>query len=585
MNLELVNLAINGRLWEYISLSQISDIQSHVSKHDIFETDQIKFNLAVEPGYKSAKIIIEGLEIVGNLLEDNEFGALFEWMPKKNKIYGYDALFLHFFGIASFGVEMAHEDGSVLMVVFEPINIYGRRITAQRAESMLTYISNHADKHVLNALSPTTYGSKLVHNGIAVADLLLRLESTLRDVEYLIKNIIKHPITSLRSKSFTINNPVSDQINDYAIGWITEYAGLGIDASCEQDGLFRYGLSWKGMAEVNTVFSRESTDIYENQLVHYYLLRLAAEARRILFSCEEQIRLRQAKPSREYGDYQSFYDIARKGMNASVLSYSLRAKNCIKKLDEIISAFDKIVPTTKRKIDRITVTEKLKSNRHYMLFLKSIKEWVEVRDINWIEQNIISSVNSIPKLFEYYTILVVDQWLKSASMQPSKEGLFDGFLSGKSVRLSYEPSYARAGSEKSEHLIWAADFNVSKGRRPDIVIDINRENIHRRMLLILDAKCRAESVVINQSLPECALKYGYGIRDSAGTCPVRAVVMLYPKNEKSTDSFFSFYKSPFDLFGDSPALPVLGAQRISINNGGTEDGLSKFLEKITSILI
>jgi len=585
MMLTLNNLSTHNRLWDLIHLQPIKEIHSHVSKFDILETDQIKFTLLAPSGSTAAKLVVAGFEAFGHLISDDGNTCIFEWMPKKNSHFGYDAFFLHFFGIANFAIELFDSTQTNNLVVFEAINIYGRRITATRAEAMLSFISKHADSETLKALSPTSYGAMITKNGVSIADLLMRLEMTIKDIDHLIFNIIKKPITSLRSQQTTIHNPSTDQIDTFGISWIAEHAGIGEDASCESDGLFRHGFKWKSMPEVKIYHSKESTDIYENQLIYFYLARLAHEGNRIYKKCDELIKFRQEKSERDFGEYKSFFSIARKGMNESVGTYLQRSKHCINKIEKLISVFNKTVPTSKVSIRKVAVTEKIKSNRHYILFLRAMKDWIEVREINWLANNVLASINSIPQLFEYYTILSVSNWLKKES-NSSQEGLFNGFAFGKNIHLLYEPSYPSAGHIKSEHSLWATDFDVNKGRRPDIVIDINRNNPNERLLLIFDAKCRSEKNVLNESLPECALKYGYGIRDISGKCPVRAVVMLHPKSETSRDDgFISFYKAPFGVFEGSTAYPILGAQRININSEGIEFGLYKLLEKIFSVHI
>lgn len=60
---------------------------------------------------------MENLEING--VPTNSTGNTFEWMPKKNTKFGYDALFLHYFGIAQFAVELTDAHDVMTVVVFE----------------------------------------------------------------------------------------------------------------------------------------------------------------------------------------------------------------------------------------------------------------------------------------------------------------------------------------------------------------------------------------------------------------------------------------------------------------------------------
>ncbi|WP_108652652.1 DUF2357 domain-containing protein [Dongshaea marina] len=565
MILELFNLKRSEGDWESITLNPIGDQRIQPAVAEILETDQIKFRLSCQGEYQSAKLIIESIEIAGRLVNSDSPITSFEWMPSHNRKFGYDALFLHFFGVANLAIELSNSDNDSVIELFEPINIHGRRITAERAESMLKYISNTADKYILETLSPTSFGSKLTKDGIAPADLLDRLEKSLSEVDLAIRKVISRPITSLRSNPRVIYNPKAELIDDLSTEWIGEHAGLGQDATCENDGLFKFGFHWKGMPDVRVNSPYQSMDIYENQLIAFYLKKLVAESRRIYNQCKTHPKKRISYSSGAIRDgYVSFYDVSNKSIKSATAKYAHRAKICVENAEKILRAFNKHVPTTKSP-HRLVVTEKIKNNRHYALLIKHIKEWLNVRHINWIEKHVLSSVNSTPLLFEYYTVLLTDSWLKNNGSSNSN-GLFDGSIRGRRAKLLYEPTYPSPRYKSiSEHGIWSCDINVIKGRRPDIVIDIDYDTPEERELVILDAKCRKENIVLRDELPTCSIKYGYGIRDANGKSPVKSVIMLHPQPKFKNDEFLDFYSSPHGLSLDQISKPEVIASLATIN--------------------
>lgn len=580
MRLKLNNLGKNQTHWNSISLMPKGGLQLDNPKYEILETDQISFRIDTPNNFISAKLIVENIEIEGRLcpIANDELNTSFEWVPRHNKKFGYDSLFLHFFGIAELAVELTDINNETSLILFEPINIYGRRVTAERAISMLSYITNKADQTTLEALSPTAFGSKLVKSGISPADILNRLEKTLSEIEPIIKKIIHNPITSLRSKMEKIYNPEPSCVDDQSIDWISEHTGLSVDASCSNDGLFQVGMHWKSMPEVNIRQFKQSTDLYENQVIAFHLNKIFSEGRRILEQCEQYRQSVSPKEVKDFGNgFLSFYNVARKNVQAETAKYSYRAKLCVERSERMLLFFNRMVPTKKKLIGKIALTEKIKANRHYLLLIKHLKEWLQVRQINWVEQDVLSSVNSTPVLFEYYTVLLTNSWLKIIG-ESSQTGLFNGVINGRKARLYYEPTYPSPQSGDSKYGIWSTDILVNKGRRPDIVIDLSYDDDALRELLILDAKCRNEKVVLAESLPECIPKYGYGIRDRNGGNPVKCVVMMHPKPIDNHDTFIDFYKPPYDCSGPKRAYPILGAQRINIDPEGRENGLHNLLK-------
>ncbi len=336
-------------------------------------------------------------------------------------------------------------------------------------------------------------------------------------------------------------------------------------------------MEWRGMPEIFVGKAIPSTDIYENHLIYFYLNKLFSEGKKILNKCEKNrwnIKTNN-HTTNPYG-YVSFFDVSQKNLNSITAKYELRARVCVTKIEKMIYSFKKKIPLTSRKLDRPMITEKIKSNKHYLLFIKSIKDWVECTNINWLEHILFSNIHSTPVLFEYYTVLLTDNWLKKHGIQQQK-GFFNGNLFGKNVILYYEPTYPHPQHGNSPYGIWSCDMNTMRGRRPDIVLDIESENNEHRQLMVFDAKCRNEYDVKHDSLPDCAMKYGYGLRDIKGRCPVSCVVMLHPKPNGTKDDFIDFHASPFNFEGPTPARPVLGAQRLNINGGGMENGFHRLL--------
>ena len=574
----------NELSWQDYELESIS-VESIEHVGTILETDQISFHLEV-PGKCTNAVLLIGDAEISNYSVNYENGLTsIAWIPKADENFGYKAFFLHYCGVATPAVIITEAKGDKKTILFDSINVCGRKVTAERVESMLEYISSQPDAGVLKAISPTSFKAKLVGSGVSAADMLQRLEQVIGQIEIALRRIISKPITALRPEDKVLKYPLSNDLDFSSVEWIADNAGKSIEADGADDGLFKIGLTWRKMDEVVSINSIQSTDIYENQLIRFYLSRLNYEAKRL--HSESLVAKRSYGNSQpllfdEKGhEYVHFHSIARRLMLKFGSTYEHRAFSLLRKTEAMLALFDSKIPTSKKKIRSIHVSEKMKANRHYVLIGRHIYEWLVNREILWVEKNVLSSISSTPKLFEYYTVILTHNCLVERG-EKREPGLFDGVVNGRSVKLLYEPKYYKPKLGVVNTGINVADRYTGGHRNPDIVIDINYNEAHKRKLLILDAKCRAEINVL-ADLKKCILKYGYGIRDEQGFSPVNSIVMLHPKPRKEEELFIDYYEPPYNLYGKSRASPVLGCQRIDINRSGVESGFSKLIDALVMV--
>lgn len=589
-NLILSNLNSNKHKseWDSYTLNP-TNLLNDEPVGTILETDSIKFVLQTENDDWTKIVLCIGdaqLKPFSAKCENGLYQTT--WMPKQDRIFGYKAFFLHYCGLANISVHFTRPDGFSETTLFQSLNVCGRKITADRIERMLIYISTEIDGNTVKALSPTSFMAKLEKKGVAIADYLQQLESVVTSINLSIRHIITKPIVALRPSRTIMRSPRSCDLDSSSIEWITENTGLSEDAPCKEDGLFEYGFGWRGMPDVVSIIPKPSTDIYENRLIRYYLIRLNSEARRLY----KKLRLETAAhtPTTEIISeghvYVNFSSIAKNVLKNIGSSYSSRTLSLVKATEMMLNTFNTKIPTSDTKLLNIHITEKIKANRHYLLAVKHIHDWLENREILWTEKNIFSSIFSTPKLFEYYSLLLVNSWLKTNG-ESSSTGLFSGSISKSYVSLHYEPVYLSPKKSPSSMGIYAADRFTKGWRTPDIVIDVTKMDTQspQRSLFILDAKCKKEEYVL-PDLEKCILKYTHGLRDDSGDSPVTSLIMLYPEPRKSisTDLFIDYYKPPYGLFGSMKAYPVMGCQKIMINADGKEEGLDALLHELLSII-
>lgn len=273
--------------------------------------------------------------------------------------------------------------------------------------------------------------------------------------------------------------------------------------------------------------------------------------------------------------YRNFYSIANKFLDRISANYAQRAEKCFLHCEHLIKQFNRRVPTQQIRPKTLNPTLKMRANKPYMAMVRAMHDWLVKREILWLEKIIFSSINSTWKLFEYYTVLVTNKYLDSFGESES-EALFSGYCGTSRVQLSYEPSWPTVDRAMPDDSIVIVDRYTGQRRTPDIVLDIQNETGERH-ILILDAKCRQEKYVWEE-LKNCQLKYIYAVRERDGRCPVKGLVMLYPRSsEEHSLDFQDYYLKPHGINDFLPVQPYMGIQRINTSPEGIENGLHRLL--------
>ncbi|WP_444912912.1 DUF2357 domain-containing protein [Microbulbifer sp. PAAF003] len=579
MELLLKNLKPRKNSWEEYLLLPANEEAAFTEK-TVFETDQIEFELKCPPNIIKAKLFIGDAEISGALDNYSDVTSIFKFTPRRNRRYGYDALFLHYCGIANMNVLITSSEGIESRILFESINVCGRKITAQRIEKILNYLSNNITQELLNVFSPTQFRANLANNGVSIADRIQRLENTLEEVDEIIRVIMHRPIKALRPTQRTLKNPMPESLQGNDIEWVLENAGQSVEADCPENAIFHSQFRWLTMEEVENSTPLESTNIQENQLIRFFLITLRSNASEILSKCKLDVDSKYSFDlvAEDGATYRNFYSIANKFFNRIGSSYSKRAEKCFLHCGYLIRQFDKRVPTQPIKPKTLNPTQKMRSNKPYMAMVRAMHDWLVKCEILWLDKIIFSSINSTWKLFEYYTVLTVNNWLTSFGINESK-ALFYGYYGDNFVKLLYEPSWPTIDRAKPDDRIAIADRYTRQRRTPDIILDIQNK-IGQRNILILDAKCRQERDVW-EDLKSCQLKYIHAVRERDGRCPVKGLVLLYPRSsEQHSLDFQDYYLEPFGLNDLYSAEPYMGIQRIDISSDGSENGLHRLLESL-----
>jgi hypothetical protein len=575
-------------------------INSGLAAEYVLERDVLLLTLHSERFLENVVLHIGGYDIQSENTENSDGTHCYTWRPKDKKPYGYEALFHNFFGIAELFVGYALPGEPQHYIAYQPFEVMATKLTAERTESMVSFIMGNSDEGIIKAISPTHLEASQVRNGVAPGELLVLLERTVQDAYELCRPIIKKPMTRLRSRLNTLYGRECEVSEDKGIGWVLNNLSVLYAVPDPDDALLEHEGNWYAATEIQSSTAHESTNIYENQLIHLFLSRIRHQAERIIegLSVQEQKFVPHAIPPE---GYVSFFNMMQHSVGRTTNTDISRARVCIKRIEELCLILRHKVPADPWRVRNVELTERIKLNSDYLRLMGVMKRWFSDRQIDWQQHNFLASINSTPILFELYCCLTINCYLRSHGDDHNiGKGLFRGTLAGNQMQLHHEPDYWKSGHAKGQYDAYVntdiaklknsvADKlgKVRNGpyekRSPDFVIEVARNSgvdTNPYSLLVLDAKYMMESKVFEEELHKCTMKYVHGIHSKDGDSIVKTMILLHPDTHSEPGRYLSYHTSPYDINGHLPVYPVLGVQAMVVNSSGMEKGLFSLLDTI-----
>lgn len=566
-----------------------------INNNYVLEHEPLELIISSDSELNDIKILLDEIEIRCNF--QNHSDGIYEYIWRPNPYRnGLECLFHNYFGIAQFAI--VYNTNSVEKIsIFDPIEVLGRKITAERSMNMIEFIANEVDEHIAAEISPTSMHADQVSSGCTPGKLLEMISTTISQTEQIGINILKNPITKLKPSIEVRKSNDTDLLDDQTIGWLFDNLSILEAVDHPDSAHFDHLGDWYSAREIQLQNSRESTDIYENQIIHLFLNHLSNSLNSLLNGFNNIDTNAPVSITPPKG-YESFFRLKKNKSAHTQILFQNRAHECKRRLSILISAFKKIVPVSNTRVHSIDVTEKIKMNSHYLSLMAIMKNWFTDTDIDWRKHKILSSIHNAPKLFELYSCLALNKVLNSLGQQSiNSKGLFKGHYRGNYIQLQYEPAFYNPISPSSQvnsivntdlQSVKKAMLNISSkhelaryNRRPDFVITI--KNNSSNSLIVLDAKYTNFKNAHERDLPSCVMKYVHGIHDKAGKSIVESMVILFPYDSEKIESpnFIDYHALQFGLKGNSTVFPVLGCQEISLTPQGKENSL----EKTISILM
>ncbi len=499
----------------------------------------------------------------------------FELFPAFREKGGREAVLFNYFGVTQFILQL-DVDGVSKLFKSAPVEVLARKGTASQAERMVNFILSETDSDPSQASGTATFRS--ASSGDHLNRVVEQLLDHTRQLEVLTPHILLRPVRALTSEMALRNGAEVAVQSDQSIAWLMDNLAVLEETDDEERAHLSVDQRYYYASEVLKPVVHEHTDIYENRVLMGYLESLSEFAANVLSSyASEDLRHTQ----NEHQGFVSFFACMDAWIHR-VSSQQLAAlKECQRRLAALIVQYKRHLPVKRAEKSLPRMTAKVRGHRDYLLVFRLIIQWYQNSKMDWSSQQLFLAINSMPDLFEYYSLLRVRRWLLNKGGSTNSEHLGGGRWHARvknlGLRLSYEPMFWMVGNSNAGALVntenrsvfdarnnWVGrsrEFEYAR-RSPDITLEIKR-NEELLGLLVLDAKYTTRELAFKQYLPECTMKYVHGIALAGGgdRNVVKAMIILYADSD---DEFMDFHTAPFDAYGSHAQLPVLGAQSLSL---------------------
>jgi hypothetical protein len=564
----------------------------------LLETESFTIDVTTENNYDSVIMLIDNIEYILRSSDGNRHSL----KPVEDRNGHYEKLFLNYFGVSNIVLLLTNNDSTITLVI-EPIEILARKLTAAQTEAMIEYILNESNGDLYQCFSPTSLASSYSSGGLKPELAVAKLRQLIDIVDDILPAILVRPISKLVSSRLLKKGNATNDLGETGSTWVLENLCVLEETNDVDLYHLKHDDKMYYANEVQTLTSTESTDTYENQALHGFFDYL----KRIIHELEDEFEAKKVRLSGNMeSGYISFFSAMQKWVGPELEKPNNELRCYSQKINKIVILLKKHVPVSKIGSGTISFTQKAKRNRSYSAIFRAITEWYTFNKIDWRSHDLLLSIQSIPKLFEYYTVLRVKNALELITSPitelPNSESLMKGIFHQHLITLYYEPKYWCVGHKngvgdlilntESKGLekafrgkAYKPSSHKNSNRSPDIVIEIENTEGNDKNLIIMDAKYTAMKSAFKKYLPDCTMKYIHGISYAENGISPKAMVILCPN---SSDSFADYHLPPYGLYEDKSVFPILGAQGISLLSSGKnyysiESTIKELLSKINSV--
>jgi hypothetical protein len=587
---------------------ELSAVGVHSSNQAYFlEDEALEFRAELGTSLDALYLCLHENEVVAtNSFKEGDIW-IYEWKPKSLSKWGYECFFHNYYGMAELTLATSSDEmeGRLIIEQFSPVEVLAKKLNAERAEKMLDFLALHDNEALAAFFRVTRLKAGFKEGERSVNFLIEQLERNVLLLVAELPKIYSKPIVKLIPVTKMMVLSENSATDDTTLAWIAE--------NC--DGLYPVDDAERALLEFEGVFYssekilenhlKEELNIYENQVVHGFIISLMRAASELLRRLEDYPSSK-IRPQNDLSGYLSFFSQLSKFAKVINRSKVNRCKELISTLQRLKRIFDERVPVINPVLGTPQFTRKARYNLHYQKIFHKIIAWHRFGSPDWSVQEELFSIQSIPKLFEYYLLFLVKHHLDTGSVLRNKFELvqnpglgvndFEYVWGEYSVKLIYEMkawthdhSYSNDSpiinsegwtiNQKSGEVKPRGQSGPHANRSPDILISVAGPSGEQRHLII-DAKYTTSKKAFSHYLPELTMKYLHGLHEKNSGKNLSIGLMIVNPSEYCTSRHFHHHR--YSIYGANPVSPALLVS--SIAPGAAEDLHSDFKKNLSQIL-
>lgn len=559
----------------------------------VLENEALSFRLKVAEPCDGVDLLLGELNLSFRP-EHGESQYCFVLVPeyKTGQYRGYECMFHNYFGFVSLALRF-WKGLEQKVIEVAPFEVLASKLNATQTERMLEYILEESCSDLVKALGVMTRSAQLKDGGNEPQHLIEQLIKDVSILEELSPHLLNHPLKTLTSKLELVAGSQVDSIDEQGTAWLMENLSVLDETDDAETSHLEYDDLYYQASEIQTSVMRETTNIYENQVIHGYINHLLNFTIEIM----DGYAATELKTSiNTHNGYVSFFAAKNKLLRDIRGQHIVQIDLCRKRLLSLKGAYTRYLPVSKSSMQMPRITPKVKANRSYLVLFRTMIKWYQNSTIDWEVENLLLGINDVPKLFEYYTLLRFTRWCDDNGERDNKipDAAWAGFVQGNRVILRYEPTYWMVGHKehtgefvntqnrsasqsRSDHLGKTRD-HWKQHRKPDLIIELTQPD-KPQQLLVFDAKYTNRDKAYGVELASLTMKYVHGIAHETRGSVVNAMIILYPDLD---DQYMDYHTAPHDVFGSVPQYPILGVQAFSMQHNNSESG---GIERLLSHLV
>lgn len=482
------------------------------------------------------------------------------------------------------------------------LNIYARKITYERALSLLRMIGEKSDISSI-CFSVTKLNSDKNNSATNITAMLNAGISALDYFQQNRSRFAQFPCSRTKTVIKTKRYSDSVQLDDRSIAYICNHPdSLQTSQFYEMD--VALGSRYFKINQIETNSHIKDTDVIENQIIVAFIYNFADYLRGLL---ERISRYKESGKGLFEIDGESYVSIDRLLVDSGLI-LSLHVDKIHSALDKCLQCLNfiqKRIPC--ELVDGANVlplpTQQVLARTHYLQLFSLIKNYYDVGDPQWRGQMEFFGLRNLYKIYEFVCLIYLIDSIQSIGFKVKQADYLDETYYQEDIRpinepsnyyvfekgelkieLYYEPKSVNAKnitlSDSKACLVDLVHKN-SKTWTPDYVIKVSTSDI--TSCHVLDAKYSDKKTVENIHLPECAFKYTTKMAKlslNKEAMPIDSLTLLYSDIKVGYDSF---HVHPFGLYSDNGELnqnaffPITGKMPL---HEGNADELKKLVKDL-----